>query len=71
MDIEGAELECLSALTDQNLASLRCLAVEIHLNVPGVASFKDGFVGRCHRLGFKTFQNNYIGGQQLTLNIWR
>jgi FkbM family methyltransferase len=71
MDIEGAELECLSALTDQNLASLRCLAVEIHLNVPGVASFKDEFVGRCHRLGFKTFQNNYMGGQQLTLNVWR
>lgn len=71
MDIEGAELECLSSLTDENLASLRCLAVEIHLNVPGVDAFKDEFIGRCHRLGFKTFENYYIGGQQLTLNVWR
>jgi FkbM family methyltransferase len=71
MDIEGAELECLSTITDQNLASLRCLAVEVHLNVPGINSFKDEFIERCHRLGFKTFVNYYIGGQQLTLNVWR
>ena len=71
MNIEGSELECLSGLTDQNLSSLRCLAVEMHLNAPGIDSFKSGFIERCHRLGFKTFTNHYIDGKQLTLNIWR
>jgi FkbM family methyltransferase len=71
MDIEGSELECLSAITDENLSSLRCLAVEFHLNVPGVTKFRDDFVNRCHLLGFNTFQNHYQGGQQTTLNAWK
>lgn len=71
MDIEGSELECLSAISDENLSSLRCLAVEFHLNVPGVSQFKNSFVERCHRLGFMTFQNHYQGGQQITLNVWK
>ena len=71
MNIAGSELECLSELTDHNLSSLRCLAIGMNLNIPGVDSFKSSFIERCHRLGFKTFTNHYIGGHQLTLNIWR
>lgn len=70
MDIEGAEIECLQRISDSNLFSLRCLAVEFHRNIPGMDEFRDEFLSRCNRLGFKHFTNYYQGGKQMTINIW-
>lgn len=70
MDIEGAEMECLAKISDDNLKSLRCLAVEFHRNIPGMDDFRNQFLDRCSILGFKNFTNYYQGGQQMTINIW-
>lgn len=71
MDIEGSELECLKSITDENLSSLRCLAIEFHLNLPGMSEFKDSFIDRCRSLGFNTFAHYYQDGLQMTLNVWK
>jgi hypothetical protein len=71
MDIEGAEVDCLRAITDENLSSLRCFAAEFHRNIPGVDEFREEFLARCHRLGFSHYTMFYQGGTQMTVNVWK
>jgi len=71
MDIEGAEVDCLRAITDENLSSLRCFAAEFHRNIPGVDEFREDFLARCQRLGFSHYTMFYQGGTQMTVNVWK
>lgn len=70
MDIEGAELECLRSISDENLSSLRCFAAEFHRNIPGMDQFREEFTARCERLGLHHYTMYYSGGQQMTINVW-
>jgi 31-O-methyltransferase len=71
MDIEGAEIQCLDAISDENLSSIRCLAAEFHRTIPEMDSFRERFIKRCSRLGFTHFTNYYSCGTQMTVNIWK
>ena len=71
IDIEGGEVDVLTSITDDNLASLRCLSAEFHKTYPGFDQFQDGFVQRMNRLGFRGFTLYHGDGSLRTLNFWK
>lgn len=71
IDIEGGEVEVLSAISDENLKSLRCLSGEFHKTYEEFDKFQENFVKRMTDLGFKTF-TLYHGGTNLrTITCWK
>ena len=71
IDIEGGEVEVLTSITDDNLASLRCLSAEFHKTYPEFDQFQDEFVQRMNRLGFRGFTLYHGDGSLRTLNFWK
>ena len=71
IDIEGDEVEVLTSITDDNLASLRCLSAEFHKTYPEFDQFQDEFVQRMNRLGFRGFTLYHGDGSLRTLNFWK
>jgi FkbM family methyltransferase len=71
IDIEGGEVEVLTSISDDNLASLRCLSAEFHKTYTEFDQFQDGFVQRMNRLGFKSFTLYHGDGSLRTLNFWK
>lgn len=72
MDIEGGEVEVLTAITDENLQSLRCLSCEFHKLNEEFNQFQENFIHRMNRLGFRSFVL-YLGanGDLRTVNFWK
>lgn len=54
MDIEGAEVHAFRGISDANLSKIRCIAMEMHLNVIGEDGSKEIY-DRLHGLGFTSF----------------
>jgi len=54
MDIEGAEVHAFRGISDANLSKVRCIAMEMHLNVIGEDGSKEIY-DRLHGLGFTSF----------------
>ena len=54
MDIEGAEVHAFRGISDANLGKIRCIAMEMHLNVIGDDGAKEIY-DRLHGLGFTSF----------------
>lgn len=54
MDIEGAEVHAFRGISDANLSKIRCIAMEMHLNVIGDDGAKEIY-DRLHGLGFTSF----------------
>jgi hypothetical protein len=71
IDIEGGEVEVLTSISDDNLASLRCLSAEFHKTYPEFDQFQDEFVQRMNRLGFRGFTLYHGDGSLRTLNFWK
>jgi FkbM family methyltransferase len=55
IDVEGAEIEILNSIKDENLLKLRCLASEFHRMNDEFDIFQSGFADRMGRLGFSSF----------------
>lgn len=55
IDVEGAEVDILNKLTDDNLKKIRCLSVELHKNDESLEEFQWSFLDRVHGLGFDRF----------------
>lgn len=71
VDIEGGEVELLTAITDENLLSLRCLACEFHKYNDDFEIFQENFVTRMNNLGFRSFVLFLGDGTLRTLNFWK
>jgi FkbM family methyltransferase len=69
LDIEGGEVDLINAISDENLSSCRCFAMELH-GVNGVVELQDRFVHRMNNLGFKQFVLQHNGGLR-TINFWK
>ena len=54
MDIEGAEVHAFRGISDANLSKIRCIAMEMHLNVIGDDGAKEIY-DRLHSIGFESF----------------
>lgn len=68
VDTEGAEKEIMAAISDENLRSLRCLAMEIH-PMQDQDEFVSGLAERMSRNGFNHFILHHNGGLK-TANFW-
>lgn len=68
MDIEGGEIEVLNHITDKNLNSIRCLALELHGNQE---EFRKNFLERIQNMGFNHFTLHYANDLLKTINIWK
>jgi FkbM family methyltransferase len=71
IDIEGGEVDVLTAITDENLSSLRCLSAEFHKTYDGFDSFQSNFTDRMYSLGFTHFIVYYGNGDLRTLTFWK
>jgi FkbM family methyltransferase len=71
IDIEGGEVEVLTAIADKNLSSLRCLAAEFHKTYEEFDTFQSNFTDRMALLGFKHFTAYYGDGNLRTLTFWK
>lgn len=71
IDIEGAEVEVLTAIYDKNLSSIRCLSCEFHKINDEFDRFQENFISRMHNLGFKSFILYLGNGFLRTVNFWR
>jgi FkbM family methyltransferase len=71
VDIEGGEVEVLSAISDENLSSLRCLSAEFHKSYEEFDEFQSQFVQRMNGLGFRSFTLYHGDGKLRTLNFWK
>lgn len=71
IDIEGAEVEVLNEITDDNLISIRCLSCEFHRLNDEFDVFQKNFIDRMARLGFKSFVLYYGNGFLRTVNFWK
>lgn len=69
IDIEGGEVEIMKSISDENLSSCRCLAMELH-GVDDVQNIQDNFVFRMNKLGFRHFVLLHNGGLR-TINFWK
>lgn len=54
IDIEGAEIDALHGISDENLSKIRCVAMEIHRGVLGEELTKTIY-DRLHSLGFSSY----------------
>lgn len=71
VDIEGAEIDVLSSITDDNLLSLRCLSAEFHILNKTYEKFQDYFISRMENLGFTYFVLHHGNGFLRTLTFWK
>jgi hypothetical protein len=71
MDIEGGEVDVLTAITDENLQSIRCLSCEFHKFTEYFDEFQENFINRMNRLGFKSFVLFLGNGDLRTVNFWK
>jgi FkbM family methyltransferase len=71
MDIEGGEVDALTAITDDNLKSLRCLSCEFHKINEEFDTFQDNFIKRMNNLGFRSFVVFLGGGELRTVSFWK
>lgn len=71
VDIEGGEVELFTAITDENLISLRCLSCEFHKINDDFDDFQEKFVQRMNKLGFRSFVLYLGNGNLRTLNFWK
>jgi FkbM family methyltransferase len=69
IDCEGAELQVLNGINDENLSKFRCVAIEIHRNVISDDE-KESIVQRLERLGFSIFTMQW-GTNLYMLNCWK
>jgi FkbM family methyltransferase len=70
IDIEGGEVEVLDAISDENLLSIRCLAVEFH-SYDGFDEFQESFIQRMNSLGFTQFVLYHSNSGLRTANFWK
>lgn len=71
VDIEGGEVDVLTNITDNNLLSLRCLAVEFHKTYDEFELFQDNFIKRMYSLEFQSFILYHSSGNLRTLTFWK
>ncbi len=71
MDIEGGEVDALTAITDENINSLRCMSCEFHKINDEFDQFQDNFISKMNNLGFKSFVLFYGNGLTRTVNFWK
>ena len=71
IDIEGGEVDVLTAITDENLNTLRCLSAEFHKTYDEFDEFQSNFINRISSLGFKYFIAYYGDGNLRTLTFWK
>jgi FkbM family methyltransferase len=71
IDIEGGEVDVLTAITDDNLNTLRCLSAEFHKTYDEFDEFQSNFTNRMSLLGFKHFTAYYGDGNLRTLTFWK
>ena len=71
VDIEGAEINVLNSITDNNLLSLRCLSAEFHILDNTYEKFQDYFISRMEKLGFAYFVLHHGSGFLRTLTFWK
>jgi len=71
IDIEGAEVDVLNEITDDNLSSLRCVSCEFHKTYEDFDTFQGDFGKRMDRLGFQGFTLYHGDGNLRTLNFWK
>ena len=71
MDIEGGEVDVLTAITDENLSSLRCLSAEFHRTCDEFDIFQSNFTDRMYNLGFTHFTVYYGNRDLRTLTFWK
>lgn len=71
IDIEGGEVDVLSAISDKNLSSLRCLAAELHKTYEEFDIFQSEFIDRIQSLGFRTFILYHADVNLRTLTCWK
>ena len=71
IDIEGGEVDVLTAISDDNLKSLRCLSAEFHKTYEEFDIFQENFIQRMKNLGFKTFTLFHGDGKLRTINCWK
>jgi len=64
MDIEGAEVHAFRGISDNNLSKMRCIAMEMHINVIGDDGAKEIY-DRLHGLGFTSFTIFNPGGDNI------
>lgn len=70
IDTEGAEEAILAGLSDENLAKIRKIALEFHLNDLG-ESAADSIWERMIQNGFRGFKLIYGNGELRIYNFWR
>jgi hypothetical protein len=71
IDIEGGEVDVLSAIKDEHLSSLRCLSAEFHKTYNEFESFQSEFTDRMYNLGFTHYIVYYGNGNLRTLTFWK
>jgi FkbM family methyltransferase len=71
IDIEGAEVDVLNEITDENLLSLRCVSCEFHKTYEEFDEFENNFCKRMNQLGFNGFTLYHGNGDLRTLNFWK
>jgi FkbM family methyltransferase len=70
IDIEGGEVDLIKEITDDNLLSLRCAAIELH-SYEGFDEFQDSFITRMNSLGFTSFLLHHSNSGLRTVNFWK
>ena len=70
IDIEGGEVELFNAISDENLSSLRCVAIELH-SYDGFEEFQDSLFTRMYSFGFKSFLLHHSNSGLKTANFWK
>lgn len=70
VDIEGGEIALFNAISDENLSSLRCIAIELH-SFDGFEEFQEPFFQRMYSLGFKSFLLHHANSGLKTANFWK
>lgn len=55
IDVEGAEIEILNSITDDNLGSVRCVAIEMHKTNEEFEFFQEKLLDRMFELGFERY----------------
>ena len=71
IDIEGGEVDVLTAITNDNLNKLRCLAAEFHKTNDDFNVFQSNFINRMDNLGFNHFTVYHGNGDLRTLTFWK
>lgn len=69
VDVEGAEIQVLNGISDENLCKFRCIAIEIHRSVVDDKT-KDAMINRIISLGYSIFTMSW-GDNLIMINCWK